>query len=524
MALNSSVYGNSLANDPSPLRRGKPPTVDEQAPHSLTPEMQPSAPSGRHLLEGGLRIFVAEGLFLPAGLVVAAFLTRKLGPHGYGLFTLAVSITTWVSSGVNGAFSRATVRCVSEGNDWRSVSATALRLYGGVSIGAALLLWLSAPFVAALYDEPALISPLRLLAFDIPIFCLAQAHRSILIGIGGFRERAWLSVTRLIAKLALIIGLVACGFDLTGAVLGSLGASLAELCVSRFFIRPSIFSSNVFPFRRLWAYAGPLSLTALSFSLSSKLDVVLLKSLGGSTAQVGFYGAAQNIASVPSLFPVAFSGVLLASLSRWWRLGDLQRVQRLGQDALRAVLLLLPIAALTAGASEEIVTFALGAKFLPAAPLLAVLIFGSFAMMWVSVGLIIFTAAGKPRWSLFLAGPLAVIVFFAHLVVIPLLGAIGAALVSCSGAILCALTALTIVARQWRIVLPFHTCWRSLVVCGIAYGVVIAWPTSSFFILCKLPLLFLGCLGLFAVLGEFTADEKMLVWVILKRSVRLRNV
>jgi O-antigen/teichoic acid export membrane protein len=523
MALISSPCRHRLANDPRPSGRGKRPSVEERSSERNTREVRPSAPSGQHLLGGGLRILIAEGLFLPTGLVLAAFLTRNLGPHGYGLFTLATSITTWVCSGVNGTFSRATVRCVSEGEDWRSVSATVLRLYGGVSVSAAILLWFGASFVASLYDEPELTFPLQLLAFDIPIFCFAQAHRSILIGIGGFRQRAWLSVTRLVAKFVLIIGLVACGLSLTGAVLGSLGASFAELCVSRFFIRPSLFAARAFPLRKLWVYAGPLSLTALSFSLYGKMDVLLLKSLGVTTAHVGFYGAAQNIASVPSLFPVAFSGVLLSSLSRWWRLGDIAHVQSLGRDALRAVLILLPIAAITAGASEEIVTFALGVKFLPAAPLLAVLILGAFAMMFVSVGLILFTASGNPRWSVFLAGPLVVIVFFAHLIVIPLLGAIGAALVSCGGAMLCALTALTIIARQWRIVLPFHTCWRSLVVCTIAYGAALAWPTSSFGVLCKLPLLFLGCLGLFAVLGEFTANEKALGWAILKGVVRSRN-
>jgi O-antigen/teichoic acid export membrane protein len=524
MALILFAHENRLTNDPSPPEQGERPAVGVRVVSPLAPEVQQSAPSGRHLLEGGVRILVAEGLLLPTGLLIAAFLTRMLGPHGYGLFTLAASITTWVSSGVNGTFSRATVRCVSEVNDWRSVSATVLRLYGGVSIGVALLLWLSAPFIASLYNESTLTSPLRLLAFDIPLFCLAQAHRSILIGIGGFRQRAWLSVTRLVTKLVLIIGLVACGFDLTGAILGSLGASLAELCVSRFFVRPSLFASEVFPFRRLWMYAGPLSLTALSFNLYGKLDVLLLKSLGGTTAQVGFYGAAQNIASVPSLFPVAFSGVLLSSLSRWWHLGDLPRVRLIGRDALRAVLLLLPIAALTAGASEEIVTFALGVKFLPAAPLLTVLIFGSFAMMVVSVGLVIFTAAGKPRWSLFLAGPLVVLVFVCHLIAIPLLGAIGAAIVSCGGAIMCALTSLIIISRQWGIHLPFSTCWRSFLVCGAAYGAATVWPTSSFFVLCKLPLIFLLCFWLFWVCGEFKTDERALFWAVLKSVVRPRIV
>lgn len=506
------------------LKRGRLPAVGEYAathvPSGATPRHH--TPSGRHLLDGGVRILTAEGLLLPAGLLLAAFLTRHLGPHDYGVFTLAVGITTWISSSVNGTFARAAVRCVSEAEHWAPVGATLLRLYGGVSVSAAVLLWWGAPFVASWYAEPALIAPLRILALDIPLFCLAHAHRGILVGIGSFRQRAWLSATRLLAKLILILGLVASGLGLTGALLGSLGASFAELCISRFFVRPSVFAVEAFPVRRLWVYAGPLVLTAFCFNLGGKLDVWLLKGLGGSTADVGFYGAAQQIASAPSLLPVSFSAVLLSSLSRWWSVGEMTQVRQLGRNALRAVLLLFPVAALTAGASQEVVVFALGAPFLPTASLLGILIWGSFAMMLVSVGMVMLIAAGKPRWSLFLAAPLVVGLLIGHLICIPRWGAIGAACVSCGCAFLCALAMLTFIARRWDIRFPLSTCWRSLIICGVAYGLAVAWPVSSFLVLGKLLVLFLLCLGLFFLLGEFSTEERLFLGATFKGMLRVR--
>lgn len=481
------------------------------------------SPSGRHLLDGAVRVLFAEGLVFPAGLLIAAFLTRRLSPHEYGLYTLTISITLWIGSSVHAIFSRATVRCISEADDWRPIGTTALRLYSGVSLGAAVGLWLAAPMVASFYAEPTLNILLRLLALDIFFFCLTQAHRGILIGLGGFRQRAWLGAARIVAKLVFTVSLVMCGFGLVGAVLGSLGSSLAELIVSRFFVRPRLFASDAAPFARLWSYAAPLAVTTVCFSLYGKLDVLLLKSLGATMAQVGFYGAAQQIASLLNVFAISFSGLLLASLSRLWRIGEIESARQFGGNATRTVLLLLPIAGLVAGAAEEIVVLALGENFLPAASVLAILIFAVFAMIMVSVAMTILVAAGKPRWTLFFSGPLVVFVFVGHLMFIPRLGMLGAALVAGGGAGVCALAAIGVVQRFFGIAPPASTCWRSLLVCGAAYGMASFWQVSPALVLCKLPLIVLVCLGLFLLLGEFTADERAALRSVLGWPARPRT-
>jgi len=51
----------------------------------------------RHLLDGATRVFLAEALIFPSGLIIVIFLTRKLGPESYGHFTLAAAIITWLA-------------------------------------------------------------------------------------------------------------------------------------------------------------------------------------------------------------------------------------------------------------------------------------------------------------------------------------------------------------------------------------------------------------------------------------------
>jgi len=49
---------------------------------------QHSGRTGRHLLTGTIRIFLAEALILPTGFITAIYLARSLGPAGYGIFAL----------------------------------------------------------------------------------------------------------------------------------------------------------------------------------------------------------------------------------------------------------------------------------------------------------------------------------------------------------------------------------------------------------------------------------------------------
>jgi hypothetical protein len=78
--------------------------------------------SGRHLLNGVIWVFLAEALVLPTGVVTAAFLTRKLGLQGYGLFTLAVMVVGWSEWTITSLFAHATVKLVSETKDWQPVA------------------------------------------------------------------------------------------------------------------------------------------------------------------------------------------------------------------------------------------------------------------------------------------------------------------------------------------------------------------------------------------------------------------
>lgn len=466
-----------------------------------------SAHSGRHMLDGTLWILLAEGLILPTGLISAALLTRRLGAADYGLFTLAVVVVSWIEWSVTSLFSRTTVKFVSEAEDWRPIGSAVLRLYLLACSGAALLLCMLAVPVAKLLNEPVLASYLWLFAIDIPLFGLAYAHRHILIGLGSFRQRAIASAGRWISRLLFIIVFIEAGLSVTGAIMGSIGASFVELAISRWYVRPALFGHSTFPARRLWGYAVPLFLFALSMRLFDKLDLFTLKALGGTAAAAGIYGAAQNIALAPGLFALSFSPLLLSNLGRMLRAHKSDEARMMSRNAMRAVVLLLPFAGMTAGAAPELIEVIFGQAFLPAAPLLALLIFGAIAAVMISVATTILTAAGKPNWTAILTVPLPLAAVAGHFILIPYWGATGASLVTTLLAGLGALAAVLCVHHHWGVWPPAATLWRSLLVSVMAYGASYFWTASGFLLLLKLPAICILIVVTLAFLREFNAWE-----------------
>ena len=472
---------------------------------------------GRQLATGTIKIFLAELLFVPTGIITAAYLSRRFGPEGYGLLMLAYVPVILLESNVAAVLSRPAIKLINDTSAWRGVGAAVFRLYLLAGATIMLLLWATAAPLAALFDEPALASYLRLLALDVPVFLAAQAHRNILVGLGFFRERAIATGVRWVARVVLIVIFVELSGSLISAVWASICASAVELVVYRLYVRPSLLERNGGSLRQLCGYALPLVLAGFCISLFGRLDLILLKALGGSAAEAGLYAGAQNLSLLPSLFSFALAPTLLSTLGRALRDEDLITARRLAHQALRAVALLIPGAAIAAGAAPEIVVLLFGQPFLPAAPLLRLLIFGALALLMVSVATSILISAGKPRWTLHTAWPLPLCAAVSHLLLIPMLGAWGAALVTTVFACVAALVTVGLVHRLWRIAPRASTFLRILLVSLSAYAISSLLPAAGLLLIVKLVGAVVWSTTLFFLLGEFSAAEVKLAREFIQR-------
>lgn len=470
-------------------------------------EAQRSEAPGRETLAGTVRVFSAEALLFPTGLVTAAYLTRVLGADGYGVFSLAAMAVALVEWTLISLFSRSTILVVRGSANWRPVATRILQVHLATALVAAAALWLSAPALARGLEVPALADHLRLFAVDVPLFVLAHGHRNVSTAMGGFGHRARIVAARWVSRMILVILLVALGLSIRGAILGSIGASLVELAVSMRYDRAPLLARVAVPIRPFFWTTAPLFAAAIAQRVVHDMDLFALKALGASTAEAGYYAAARNLAIAGSAFSAAFTPLLLSTLVRLVGEGAADHARDMARDAIRLMLLLAPFAALTAGASAGIVRLVFGREFGPAAPLMAWLVFASLAGATITLGCAILAAGGELRGPVRILGALVPATFVAHLWAIPRWGALGAAIVTTGATTTGMLFVLVAAARTWRMSWPVWTLLRTA---GVALAVGLAaraWIGAGPHLVAKLALSAGAVPLLLLALGEFSRRE-----------------
>jgi O-antigen/teichoic acid export membrane protein len=468
------------------------------------------------LFDGALRLFVAEALLPLSGLVTSAVLTRRLGVAGYGRFALAATLVGTIQWVLTALLARATIRIVGESKDWQPAASAALRLYlfGGFAAGLALAV-LASP-LARLFGEAPLAQELRLFALDMPLFGLVQAHVNVLLGRGRFRERARARALRWTVRLALIVAFVEAGFSVTGAILGSLGASLAELIVARALVQPSLGAGQAPPLGRLWSYAMPLFLSGIGLRVMG-VDLVALKALGASAMDAGFYGAALSLSMLPNLLALSVAPALLATLVRLHAEGRESEARVVTRDAARGVLLLAPFAAIGLGARVEVVRFVFGGAFAASAPLLVPLVLASLSILTVALMTAALTAVGRLRLTATLTLPMPLVAVAGYAFVVPRAGIEGAAWVTATVAVSGCLASLVAVARILGARPELATLARIAGVCASGWIASSLIPGAGVWILPKLGVLFLGCAATLLALGELPRERRGL-WAALRSA------
>jgi len=468
--------------------------------------------------------FVASALALPTGIITAAFLTRHLGPADYGLLTVTVTIIVWIEAAVTLGFSRAAGKLVAEAEDWSASIARVLQTQVLVSLAAALLVVAVAPALSAWLDAPQLKSTLRFLSVDIPVFAITEILMAIMVGRGSYKLRAMMRAVYWLGRAGLIFLLVTLIPNVAGALLAIFGASVVVMVGSIAFVHPPFFiGRSHFSFQNVWGYAWPLFLYAVGMQLFGILDLLFVKALAGVPEAAGFYGAAKNLAIVPVIFAASFSPLLVAKLTELRRQGHRELARSMSRQSIRLVLCLLPFAGMAAGAAPEVITAIYGRPFLPSAPALAILIFGTLGITMISVAVSMLIAADHFKWPFALVLPLLLLAFVGHVLLVPRLGAIGAAWVTTTVACIGACSMLGVVGRVCHILPPTSTFLRSIIVCSIAYFLSSLWPAAGPLVVIKLLLVGVAIVVSFLLIGELNRSDFTFFRVLLRQGSEPRQ-
>jgi len=452
-------------------------------------------------------VLASEALVVPAGIVTAAYLGRSLGPAGYGLYSVAASFVITLEWTVAAMFSRATVKLVGEADDWRPAAQTVLRIQTSIGLALGGCVWLAADRLATAFAEPLLTPVIRWFALELPLAAISNAGRNVLTGRGRYDARAFTGAVRSVSRPFFVIGFVAAGWSIVGAVVGSVASAFLGALAVQAVARIPWRSPVPMPLRRVGVVALPMFVVALSVRFIDKLGVLALKMFGGTGQEAGFYAAAQNLSIVPSLFAMSFSPLLLAALAHALARRDAQSARRLSRTGFRVTLLLLPWAALLVGAAPEILRFVYGPGFDEAARLAGPLVGAGVAFAIVGVSTSMLLAADRARLASLCLWPVLPAAVVAHILVVPTYGAMGAATVTALAACSSMTASLIMTARVTGAVPPWKTVARSGFAGLVMLVLAVAWPTPGVWLLVKAVAGSAGAAVLLVVTGELTRDD-----------------
>lgn len=233
--------------------------------------------------------------------VLTIFLTRKLGPAGFGTFALALSVTGLLLRPAGGGTSQAAARFIAEHHGdvprIRAVLGMALRYRVPTATGIGILLFALAGPIASLYNTPELVGPLRGAACAFIGQNLMLFLRDALIALRRASEGFRLVISESAAETTATVGLVLAGGGATGAAYGRAAGYAFGVVLGVFILARLIGGSPIFgtgpspvPRKQFVSYAGAILVVASATAVFSALDILLLGAFL-TTSAVGIYSA-----------------------------------------------------------------------------------------------------------------------------------------------------------------------------------------------------------------------------------------
>jgi O-antigen/teichoic acid export membrane protein len=260
------------------------------------------------------------------------------------------------------------------------------------------------------------------------------------------------------------------------------------------------------PHKQFLRYSLPLFLDTLARRFHKRIDLWAVQALAGATS-AGYYSVALSFNSVGRIFTNALSRLILATVSDAWAQGHRDAARSVIRQSLRLTLWLTPFAALGAGAAPALITFIFGDAYLAAAPLLVWVSFSIVALVIVSLTAAIFASIERPGAAFAFNGPLLVMALVGYLVLVPRVGAVGAAATTAVTSWGVALATMVAVHRWCQVGPGRGTLARIIATSAIAYALARAWHAPGAWVIPQLLALCGVVLLLLFVLGEVTARD-----------------
>jgi O-antigen/teichoic acid export membrane protein len=406
---------------------------------------EPRNSESRKQVRGSGILLVGRVLALGIAFFTQVLIVRYLAKGEYGAFAYGLSVASVGSSlaafGMDKTAGRYLPIYQERGDRSRMAGTIVMALASNLAIGLGLAIgfWaLHASLAGTLINDPRAVDLLLILVLLIPI----QAVDSLLLAVSAvfvgarlifFRRHLLAPILQLGAALAVIAlaadgTALAIGWVVAGVVgIASLGVLLLRFAQRQVASRQASMPSVVVPGRELVGHAAPLMAGDLVLVLRGSMVVVLLEFLR-STIEVASFRAVLPLARLNNLIFQSGTLLFLPMAARFQERDDHAGLRAAyWRSAAWLAIGSLPSFLITFAAAGPVVELLFGPAYRDAGPVLSILALGFYVHGALGLAGLTLRAYGLVRYLLIVDLGSAVLSILAYALLIPPLGAVGAA-------------------------------------------------------------------------------------------------
>ena len=394
----------------------------------------------REVLSKSLAAYIIKvasaGLSFTFNVVIA----RALGAQGAGVYFLALTVVTILSvmtrMGLDNTVLRLTAASLVEKN-WSRVKGIyqqSLQLCLFVSLTISLLTFIVAPWLAkTVFNESELIMPLRWMSLAITPMALIVLYAQFLKGLRRTGEAVMVQSLFIQILSLLLLFLFVPSLKGTGAVYAYVIASILTCIIAWWLwwratplMRSVVASKNI---QELLISSIPL-FWSTAFQQITLWSSTLMLGAFSSSDQVGIFGVANRTTLLVSLVLIAVNSISAPKFAALYKEGKMLQLEKMAKHSAKLMTLMtLPFAIIFILFSNKIMSI-FGAQFSQGASLLVILTIGQFVNVASgSVGFVLMMT-GHERLMRNNMAFCAFLNIVLNSILIPIYGALGAAITS----------------------------------------------------------------------------------------------
>jgi len=367
-------------------------------------------------------------------------LTRLLGPDGYGLLFLAVSVLSVVQIFSMLGLAKSGARYISEFRERNPgqvpyIVSQTIQYTVVTTVVTLLLFFILHEEVASVLSEPELAPLLKVGLFFVAFESMTRTARYLAQGFEDIPLASALKAANHTGRLLLATAFVLLGFDVYGAFVGFVLSSMIVgvyglVTIYRRHYKPTTPSDTVqegLP-RRILKYNLPLAVTNLSGKIDKQIDTILVGYFLNPVA-VGYYVLAKQVVTFIEAPAHAVGFSTSPTYGKNKAAGDIETPSRIFEESLvHTLLLYIPAAVGLAIVARPTVTLIFGDEYTGAVPVLQVLSLYVVLLSIIRITDYPLDYLGRARERAIIKGLAAVSNALLNIALIPLYDVVGAAI------------------------------------------------------------------------------------------------